>query len=546
MSEMENNTSDFVIGKNLLENLTTGMYVDSKVIYREYIQNACDQIDIAIKNGWISPEEAEVSIWIDNENRNISIEDNATGVESGNFVEKLGSIANSDKKKGENKGFRGIGRLCGLAYCQTLVFTTSFSGEPIGSKLVFDAKLMRQMLDADEKETFDNVLKAITKSETFKEDKEKHYFKVELLGINRENTELLNEESVIRFLSFVAPVPYDKSKFLFYDKIYEHAKALEFTIDEYCIRVNGAPLFKQYINCLYESAGKEANSNKRKYDEIFDVVFKEFYDDNRLIAWMWYGLSKFVKVIPPAMNPMYGFRVRQGNIQIGNNSVVANLFKEDRGNKYFVGEIFTVDNKNLIPNSQRDYFNEGRIRTLLEDELKNFFWSSLHKLYHIANEEKSDLKKITSYEVAAAKHREKCKKGFVDKEEKECSQAQLEGLKKDAEKAKKSQQKRLDNDSLSPETRRVLMAINDDVKNNNEPKDRKNNEPVSTSGLKEEVSDEIDEEPEVAKIKYFTDDLSKLGRDKRKLVTKIMGIVKQIAPEDIADKIQAAIVEEFR
>ena len=29
-----------VIGKNILENLTTGMYYDSKVIYREYIQNA--------------------------------------------------------------------------------------------------------------------------------------------------------------------------------------------------------------------------------------------------------------------------------------------------------------------------------------------------------------------------------------------------------------------------------------------------------------------------------------------------------------------------
>lgn len=35
----------YVFGANILENLTTGMYKDSKVIYREYIQNACDQID---------------------------------------------------------------------------------------------------------------------------------------------------------------------------------------------------------------------------------------------------------------------------------------------------------------------------------------------------------------------------------------------------------------------------------------------------------------------------------------------------------------------
>ena len=33
------------VGKNILGNLTTGMYGKSVVIYREYIQNSCDQID---------------------------------------------------------------------------------------------------------------------------------------------------------------------------------------------------------------------------------------------------------------------------------------------------------------------------------------------------------------------------------------------------------------------------------------------------------------------------------------------------------------------
>ena len=35
------------IGKNVLENLTQAMYSDSRIIYREYIQNSTDQIDIA-------------------------------------------------------------------------------------------------------------------------------------------------------------------------------------------------------------------------------------------------------------------------------------------------------------------------------------------------------------------------------------------------------------------------------------------------------------------------------------------------------------------
>ena len=60
------------IGKNILENLTTGMYSDSKVSYREYIQNACDQIDRAIRQGIISEDDAEVDIFIDPEKRYIS------------------------------------------------------------------------------------------------------------------------------------------------------------------------------------------------------------------------------------------------------------------------------------------------------------------------------------------------------------------------------------------------------------------------------------------------------------------------------------------
>ena len=51
---------------------------------------------------------------------------------------------------------------------------------------------------------------------------------------------------------------------------------------------------------------------------------------------------------------------------------------------------------------------------------------------------------------------------------------------------------------------------------------------------------------EEKKSKYFTDNLSKLDKSKRKLVGQIMGIVSQIAPENIAEEIQAAIEKEFR
>ena len=114
------------VGKNILDNLTTGMYSDSKVIYREYIQNACDQIDLAIKLGILSAGEGLVDIFTDSKKRYISIKDNATGVKANDFIEDVGDIANSNKEIGRNKGFRGIGRLCGLAYCKTLRLHTTF------------------------------------------------------------------------------------------------------------------------------------------------------------------------------------------------------------------------------------------------------------------------------------------------------------------------------------------------------------------------------------------------------------------------------------
>ena len=45
-----------IIGKYTLESLTNGMYSSPLDMYREYIQNAVDSIDIAIEQGLISSE----------------------------------------------------------------------------------------------------------------------------------------------------------------------------------------------------------------------------------------------------------------------------------------------------------------------------------------------------------------------------------------------------------------------------------------------------------------------------------------------------------
>lgn len=515
------------IGKNILDNLTTGMYSDSRVIYREYIQNACDQIDLARKQGILSENEGHVDIYIDNSKRYISILDNATGVKKDSFIEDLGDIANSNKQIGQNKGFRGIGRLCGLAYCKTLRFKTSYLGEEVASVMTCDAKKMREMLVEDRKYTIDEIWEAIVTYDTVSEEINKHYFEVEMIDINRENTDLLDEKRIKEYLNFVAPVPY-KNTFFLRSSIYLYAKEIGYKIDEYCVQINGQQIFKEYTTRLKEQSG----ANLKNYDEISRLEFQNFYDENgNLIAWMWYGLSRFEKSIPK-INQMRGIRVRSGNIQIGNDDVVQELFKENRGNYYFVGEIFAVDKK-LIPNSQRDYFNENATRVRFEDELRTYFFDVLHRLYYDANRLKNAYKKHEEYTTKVDEYNKKANENsFVNEEEKNKLEFAINKVEKEVREAKKQIDKFKEVDEKSP-----IAEVQKSIEKKFEAK-KLQKEVEEKKVVKTEISDK--------KKQYVTSAMSKLTKNERKLVSRLLTIINDVAPKDIAEKIIDKIKEELK
>ena len=516
------------IGKNILDNLTTGMYSDSLVTFREYVQNACDQIDKAIDAGILDKDDALIDIYIDSKKRYISVEDNATGVSVKDFVSDLGDIANSGKEIGKNKGFRGIGRLCGLAYCRELRFVTSFMGEDNASIMICDAQKMRKMLVEKQKYSVDEVWDAIVSFSIIDEVSEKHYFRVEMIDINQANTDLLDDKKVRDYLSFIAPVAY-KQPFYLKDTIYQHAKAIDYTIDEYTIEVNGSQIFKEYSTRIKEPSG----NSQKNYDEISNVEFKEFYDhEGRMLAWMWYGLSRFEKQIP-SINAMRGIRLRSQNIQIGSDSTLQPLFKENRGIYYFIGEVFAV-HPDLIPNSQRDYFNENEVRVEFEDSLRRYFYDVLHKIYNDANKIKNAYKR---QEEVVAKTQEFARKvrenGFVNEAEKQRAQIEVEKAQKAAEEARKQLDRFENNTSADTPLATVTKSISEKFK---------------SQELKRKVEEaKTVEEPETEKKKtYITDSLSKLSRNERKLVSKILSIITDNAPKEIATQIIEKIKEELK
>lgn len=179
-----------ILGKNIIENLTVGMYEDNRFIFREYIQNSADQIDKAMKEGVIDKNEAYIDIDIDVIERNIKIYDNATGIKKNHFKSTLSDIANSTKDRNTDKGFRGIGRLGGLAYCDKLIFKSSYKGENIESIMIWDAKLCKSIIeDPNEKCTAEDLINRVITFEEEKCDEDKHFFEVDMININEESNE---------------------------------------------------------------------------------------------------------------------------------------------------------------------------------------------------------------------------------------------------------------------------------------------------------------------------------------------------------------------
>ena len=134
------------VGKNVLETLTTAMYENPLFVYREYIQNSVDQIDKGIELGLLkSREDGDISISIDKFSGIISIKDNGTGISEKEILEILGNIALSTKDRTSDRGFRGIGRLGGIGYCQTLKFITSFQGEGVQTVFEIDCKKLKKL-----------------------------------------------------------------------------------------------------------------------------------------------------------------------------------------------------------------------------------------------------------------------------------------------------------------------------------------------------------------------------------------------------------------
>ena len=144
--EAAGGTDEVIIGKDLLELVSSAMYVDPMTIYREYIQNAADAIDEAKALGIPESERGQVEIEIEQASRTVRIRDNGIGIAWPDFFRKLASIGGSSKRGTKARGFRGVGRLAGLGYAQELIFRSRVPGESKVPEMRWDCRKLKAQL----------------------------------------------------------------------------------------------------------------------------------------------------------------------------------------------------------------------------------------------------------------------------------------------------------------------------------------------------------------------------------------------------------------
>lgn len=515
-----------IIGKNIIEILTTGMYHNPLVIFREYIQNSIDAINEAVNREILDDiKEGDVQVTIDKEKGQVVFEDNGIGVPSENAWIILTSIASSRKDRTKNLGFRGIGRLAGLAYCDELVIETSFKGEATKTILQWNGRKLRKIIgDKKDNKLASEVIQDITTWDgNLSERENAHYFKVKLQDVK--NDKLLDAESVKKYLRMVAPVPFYHPKFMFSHDIKQGLVDRGVLCEGYRIFVNTAELFKSYHHNIYQQDKK----NKKRIDEIIGIQFFDLHSsDNQLLAVGWYSLTKNMQLIP-VFNEAWGIRFRKGNIQVGDEFTLQRFFRENRFHRYFFGEIHVVHDE-LFPNGQRDYFDECVLLSDFENKLQGLT-DKLHDICRKASNWNSAEKTVENCTKEVEKFEQTLKtQEFYSPDHEEEEKEKLEKIKQNAEKAEK-QLKRIeeyaeDNDAL----KRFV-----DYRQNNKPETKQKSNDKNPKKQERKSNGK----------KYKANKLSKLSKKEQKLVGEIYEVIRTILPPDLQKVLIYKIEEKF-
>lgn len=342
-----------IIGKDVLELLSSSMYINVLSVYREYIQNGADSIGTAKESGLLSRGPGRVHLSVDQQRRVVRIRDNGAGLRRNEFVERLVAFGASRKRGSRARGFRGVGRLAGLAYCQELIFRAKAVEDAQVSELRWDCRKMKTLLRNEKyADDLEKLVRDVVIARTFIDGTlPAHFFEVELMGIVRHgNDALMDSAAIQRYLEQVAPIPF-APEFCYGEQIEEMLRP-HVNLGNVEITINGAerPLYRPYRNEFEARKGVCDRFGKLQQLNIPGA-------DGTTAAVGWILHHSYFGAFPKN-SPIKGLRLRSGNMQIGEAELLDEIFPEPRFNSWVVGEVHIMDGR-ILPNARRDHFEQS-------------------------------------------------------------------------------------------------------------------------------------------------------------------------------------------
>lgn len=351
--EWKKTAEEIFIGKDILELLSTSMYVEPLSMYREYVQNAADSLESSNANDFPSSLAHDVEIYIDRQTRNIRITDRGLGLSSREFFRRLTAIGGSVKRGTKLRGFRGVGRLAGLAFCQELIFRTRAKDSDQIHELRWDTRKVRSILrTSDITLTLAQIIAESVEARSIQASVEPtNFFEVELGNVVRHRDDrLLDTTAVAGYLEQVGPVPFHPD--------FKLGKAITSFLHEHgvnlhplSIHVEGeGQVFRPHRNVINLGNGKITEAG-----ELQTFVLQDRNGDASAVSWILH--HGYMGSLPKSTS-VSGWRMRSGDIQIGTDAILEDLFPEPRFNGWTVAETHVLDTK-IVPNGRRDNYEHS-------------------------------------------------------------------------------------------------------------------------------------------------------------------------------------------
>lgn len=344
-----------LVGGDLLRLVTAGMYDNPLDLYREYVQNSADAIAACGANS------GSVHLKIDPVHYRITIIDNGAGLSPKDAVRRLVDVGNSVKDPTVDRGFRGIGRLCALAFAEKVHFTTRTRASEAPTRVTWDGRALRE-LDLSRVDASTAIEKCTTTSRVSDGSWPDRFFQVIIDRVNRHAAStVLNEDVVRSYVGEVCPVPM-ATCFPLANQIRDFlaARIPYFVLDVH-LNDDDRPVLRPFAETIpltdqYGAPFEDLETH---------VIPRTDGDDPAAILWL--AHTPYAGSIPRRLG-VRGLRARVGNLQIGTDRVFEHLFLDPRFNGWCVGEVHILDNR-IAPNGRRDYFEPSPHLRNIENRL---------------------------------------------------------------------------------------------------------------------------------------------------------------------------------